>query len=202
MPVLVHSGLTDDNDFVSLIHSILECEIARHQPELVWVVQIDNWFDHKWLRFSGYGTFANKLYEKSMPGDNFSIMFDSVKEPFFQAKLTVPPFTPERILGQWSFQKSNGHFVEIAAPRVPHRSTKTHSAENLYRRIENYSQSALFAWYSGNTIRNDRGSLMVYRVNGREVDCWYASFRKNPTWGVSMTKGIDRELISKALPPG
>ena len=48
-------GITDDNDFIKLLNSMLGRLLVQESPKQLWIIQIDNWFDHKWLRFSGKG---------------------------------------------------------------------------------------------------------------------------------------------------
>jgi len=50
MAISIPSGLTDDNDFVDLLNALLNALLVLQTPEQLWVIQIDNWFDHKWLR--------------------------------------------------------------------------------------------------------------------------------------------------------
>ncbi len=92
MAVAISSGLTDDNDFIDLLNSLLNGLLVQQAPEQLWVVQIDNWFDHKWLRYSGNGSTGSKF-----PVDWTSPLmdrFDCVKAEFWQDKLTFPPFAP------------------------------------------------------------------------------------------------------------
>jgi hypothetical protein len=43
----------DDHDFIESVSRLIAGSVAVHRPEEVWVHKIDNWFDHKWLGFSG-----------------------------------------------------------------------------------------------------------------------------------------------------
>ena len=52
-------GETDDPGFVEVLNSVVQGLVSQHQPETVWIIQIDNWFDHKWLMFSGTGGVAS-----------------------------------------------------------------------------------------------------------------------------------------------
>lgn len=61
MAISIPSGLTDDNDFVDLLNALLNALLVQQTPEQLWVIQIDNWFDHKWLRYSGSGSVAAKF---------------------------------------------------------------------------------------------------------------------------------------------
>jgi len=204
MPVHIQSGLTDDNDFIKLVRTIVNGVLTRQSPDQVWIIHINNWFDHKWLRFSGYGGEASWMFSGS-PGparlDSLASRFDRVKGAFFKTKTTFPPFTPERVLGQWSFEKSGDEYVEFALPRVPHEAAKSHSETNLNRRLTHFSQSAVFVWYSANTLANGRGSLMVYSVSGTTDDCWFASFHRNLTWSLAKTKSISREKVLLLINP-
>ena len=56
MTTQIAAGETDDPQFITLLNSLLRGPIEEGTPQEVWIIQIDNWFDHKWLRFSGFGT--------------------------------------------------------------------------------------------------------------------------------------------------
>lgn len=200
MPISIPSGLTDDNDFVFLLNALLNALVAQQETDQLWVIQVDNWFDHKWLRYSGSGTVASKF-----PADwtsSFMDRFASVKEQFWRDKLTFPPFAPERVAAQWSFLHTEGGFIEVPLAKLPHTESKRRSHSNLNRRIEHFAGSALFVWYSGNTLKNGRGSAMVYSVGMGTPICWFAAFGRNSGWGLERTKGIAREQVSRLLTRG
>jgi hypothetical protein len=191
MKAAIPSGLTDDNDFVELFNSMLTRLLAELAPQKLWVIQIDNWFDHKWLRFSGNGAVASNI-----PMDRLA----SVKVEFHQDKLTFPPFSPNRVLGQWSFVRSGDSYVEAPLLQMPHSTERRSSNLNLHRRAETADGSALFVWYSGNTLKNGRGSVMVYSISDSEPVCWFASFGRSEVWSVKQTKNVDREYVLSLLP--
>lgn len=197
MPIAIPGGLTDDNDFIEKLNSMLTGLTIQETPEELWVIQIDNWFDHKWLRYSGIGRRAS-----SFPADyssSFMDRFATVKGPLWQDKLTLPPFTPERILGQWSFQRSDGGYVELPLPKLPHGAKRRWSKANLHNRAEDYSSSATFVWFSGNTLKNGRGCVMVYNVKPPQPVCWYAAFAREQKWMLKRAKGIDTDHVSGLL---
>jgi len=197
MAISIPSGLTDDNDFVDLINGLLNALLADQTPEQLWVIQIDNWFDHKWLRYSGSGSVAAKF-----PADwtsSFMDRFSSVKEQFWRDKLTFPPFAPNRVVGQWSFLRSKGGYAEAPLPKLPHRESRQRSHSNLNRRVEDFVRSASFVWYSGNTLKNGRGSAMVYSIGLGKPACWFAAFRRKTNWVLESTKGIDKEHVARLL---
>jgi hypothetical protein len=197
MAVSIPSGLTDDNDFIDLLNSLLNGLLDQQAPEQIWVIQIDNWFDHKWLRYSGNGSVVSRF-----PADwssSFMDRFASVKAEFWQDKLTFPPFAPDRVVGQWSFLHSSQGYVETPLPRLPHSGSRRRSYSNLHRRVENFVNSASFIWYSGNTLKNGRGSVMVYNIEPPQLVCWFAAFRRHLEWTLERTKGVDKEQVSHLL---
>ncbi len=164
------------------------------------MIQVDNWFDHKWLRYSGSGTVASKF-----PVDwtsSFMDRFASVKEQFWRDKLTFPPFAPERVAAQWSFLHTESGYIEVPLAKLPHSESKHRSHSNLNRRVEDFVRSASFVWYSGNTLKNGRGSAMVYSIGPGGPICWFAAFGRKSGWALERTKGIDTEQVSRLLSRG
>ena len=125
--------------------------------------------------------------------------FTSVKEQFWRDKLTFPPFAPDRLVGQWSFLHSKGGYAEVPLPKLPHKESRRRSHSNLNRRVEDFVRSASFVWYSGNTLKNGRGSAMVYSIGLGEPICWFAAFGRKSSWVLERTKGIEKEQVSRLL---
>lgn len=184
------SGITDDNDFIELLNSMVRRLLVQLAPDQLWIVQIDNWFDHKWLRFSGQGAAASDI---PVTG------YETVKREFYQDKLTFPPFAPDRVLGQWSYLRKDEDYREAPLPKLPHSRERRPTNHNLHQRIEKIDGSACFLWYSSNTLVNGRGSVMVYIVTGETSECWFASFNRQDGWALGATKGINRAAVLKLL---
>jgi len=56
MSPLVNATETDDPTFISSVNCLTYGLVSRQgAPNELWIIPIDNWFDHKWLRFSGIG---------------------------------------------------------------------------------------------------------------------------------------------------
>ena len=191
----IQTGETDDGGFIRLVNSLLSGMIRSYKPDELWVIQIKNWFDHKWLRFSGIGK-----VEFRFPA--FMNRDDGALDEFSQEKVTFPPFNPNRILAQYSYVRSGEEYSEVPLPRLPHSWVRRPSEANLHRRIENFTGSAAFVWYSSNTVVNDRGSVMIYIVSNEQIDTWFAAFKRNGTWNLQFTKGVKREGIQKLLDKG
>lgn len=178
---------TDDPAFIEALVGLILRYTASHTPEQVWVIHIDNWFDHKWLRFSGYGTVAS----------GFAMdRWDSVKVEFYRDGLTFPPFSPNRVISQCSYLRRGHEYVEAALPLLPHIMERQPSESNLNRRIHSLSGPGCFIWYSGNTVANGRGSVMLYNVKADAAECWFAAFKRDEcSWRVATTKGADRRYV-------
>lgn len=197
--IRIADGLTDDSDFLGLLGSLVGGLITRFNPAEVWIVHIDNWFDHKWLEFSGTGTVPSKLPRMFETLDIPPDMLASDKVTFYQKKVTFPPFTPNRILGQWSYVRTLDGYTEAPLPSLPHSTKSKHSSSNIHRRIEDQADSACFIWYSSNTLKNGRGSVMVYEIEAERTECWFAAFRRYDKWELALTKGISRSEIQKLI---
>lgn len=181
------------------LNALLNALLAQQTPGQLWVIQIDNWFDHKWLRYSGSGSVsASKLFPTDWTS-SFMDRLTSVKEQFWRDKVTFPPFAPDRISAQWSFLRTGGGYIEVALPKLPHSKSRRRSHTNLNRRVEDFVQSASFVWYSGNTLKNGRGSAMVYSIGPGKSVCWFAAFGRKSGWMLERTKGIDKEQVSRLL---
>lgn len=81
MAIVMSAGETDDPGFIEVLNSILSELIAEHAPDQFWVIQIDNWFDHKWLGFSGMGLIASNIPLNT---------YDTVKAESYQQKGDIP----------------------------------------------------------------------------------------------------------------
>src|SRR5438552_1789981 len=92
MSTTIRFGPTDDPEFIAIIQSIAVRLFKRGDYEEVFIIEIKNWFDHKWLKFSGIGRVPFRHVLDSQP----QVALDE----FFQEKITFPPFTPNRILHQ------------------------------------------------------------------------------------------------------
>ena len=170
----------DDRRFLGIVGRIVDAipEDARD----LWIVRVDNWFDHKWLRFSGIGRVPFDHSRPSHPG----VALDE----FFQDNLTFPPFSPRRILRQtlWTSADSDGS-TSLLHPRV-----LQHSATNLHRRVAAFSDSMVAIWFSSRTEDNRQGSVMQYTSLNGTLDAWYISFRLlGSHWQVVRAKGMPRE---------
>jgi hypothetical protein len=179
----------DDAEFIDLVGRAVSGEVEAKAVREVFMVRIDNWFDLKWLNFSGIGRVAFGWHT------GMSWAPDAALDEFRQLKTTFPPFVPDRVIEERCFIRGeDGYSLNRDAPLI-HSRVRSSSSRNLHRRISAFSGSALFAWFSSKTRLNGRGSLMVYRASGGMVTSWYASFSRGAEWRLLQVEGIGRERL-------
>ena len=157
----------DDPQFVRIVTSIIDNLAENHSPEIITAIQIDNWFNFRWLGFSGkiQGALG-----------------------FWYSELRIPPFNPNRVKNQKVCQlKESGKHEEIS---VPLQLIKQPSPKNLHRKLKNSIDSGLFLWWSSNTVVNSKGSIMLNTQIKEDSSSWFASFEREPDWRINKTKGI------------
>ena len=193
MNLEILTNATDDPQFVELLKHVISRLVGEEFPEQIFVMKIDNWFDHKWLNFSGIG---------SVRFDDFRLEIDTALDEFSQDKVTLPPLTPNRVIGEYYFLRNErGEFLpSLKAPFV-HERKLAPSADNLHKRVTDFATSALFLWVSSNTKLNRRGSVMVYEVKGLDVHTWYMGLSKEDDWKIAQTKGIARDQAVSLIQP-
>jgi hypothetical protein len=189
----------DDSDFMELVARAVSGELEAKPVHGLFVVRIGNWFDHKWLNFSGKGRVAFGNFWNYPPFER-----DTALDEFHRTgrQSTFPPFTPNRVISQDFYGKDEygAYILDEDGPWI-HSSDRAMSSTNLHRRIATHNNSCLFVWFSSNTRANRRGSLMVYRANGRNITSWYASFSCDGRWRLVRTQAISRQHLSVWLAP-
>ncbi len=164
----------DDPEYVEIVSRIIKKTVIASSPDEVFVIQINSWFDYKWLRFSAKisGAFG-----------------------FSQNELTIPPFNPNRVI-----YEMHATFSQESEELILDKTQRLHilqsSEENLKRKISHISKSAIFCWYSGNTKATGKASLMVYSSNSDDQHGWYVSFAKTSSWVVNQVKGISKQEMA------
>ena len=160
---------SDDEGFVQLVETVVSGAVITHQPAEVRVFKIDNWFDHKWLGFSG----------KEMGA--FGV---------WCTKTTIPPFVANRIIGQLRYEhhaEDEPYRLSVPAPDIHHRGS---AIDNFRRTVDCVAPHSALVWYSGNTLKMGRGSLMCYMPIERKIWTWYLSFVRDGGWRINRRKLI------------
>src|SRR5262245_44354754 len=130
----------DDSAFVHLVAVTFNRILRQTKPREAWIIKVDNWFDKKWLNFSGIGTVHFPHWGRFAP--------EAALDEFSQHHTTFPPFTPNRVLRQSYFTRTpDGDYLRGIAKRPVHQRLRQPSAANLHRRVSDFTESAVFAWY-------------------------------------------------------
>jgi hypothetical protein len=194
MIIDVPSDEDDDVRFLANLNGLVARLVSERTPQLVYVVRVNKWFDHKWLRFSGKGRVGF---------EGVRLSHDTALDSFWQNQLTFPPFNPSQIGNQVGWRRSDrGDYKPVSDEQPPHGAARRHSSTNLHKRVKNFTQSGVFVWFSSHTKSTKRASLLVYAVEGDEEVAWYASFGGKGDWGVDRVKGINQETVQEWLPLG
>ncbi len=172
----------DDHDFIGIVDNVVMHIAEMFKPDEIVIVKVDNWFDHKWLRFSGKTLGALGIWKE---------------------KLTVPPFSPGRI--DWERAYLNPFDVESKKQTPLHKSISGPQATQ--RKMSDFGQDTAIIWFSGNTNSNKRGSIMAYFPVLADHVAWYAGWTQKENWMPSRLKGVSAIELSmftatKSLPEG
>ena len=195
MKIEIPTNASDDAKFVELVVRLISELVNSTSPEQVFFIKIDNWFDHKWLKFSGKGRVGFGFF-----GD-YLIDMDTALDEFRQDQITFPPFSPKRVVEQYYFLRGhNGNYAFPKRAPLVHQRILRPSSENLHKRVVDFAGSALFVWLSSNTEANGRGSFMVYQVRDNQVETWYVNMaRAEGQWRLLKTKGIAATQVQSLI---
>lgn len=183
IPLKIKYFGNDAEGFKEIIDHLVFKLLELYNPDEVAVIRIDNWFDHKWLNYSGKRV---KKYEvNSRPHIPF------ILEPFWNKQIAIPPFNPNRVLSEIYYKPDGNHNSKFT--EVYHKWQN--SSENLKNKIVNRTKNGLCLWVSTNSIQNRQGCIMAYRIKDGEVESWYASIEEKGLWKIQQTKGISKNKL-------
>jgi hypothetical protein len=168
--------------------------VARDcEPVRLYIVRIDNWFGPKWMHFAGTHT-VGKVGR-----------FHAIGIGVHKSRLHVPPFVPNRVVGQ---RVLVGPDYEETVD-MPPLHIECPSKQALSRRIADVDKDAAFVWFSAESEAQKRGSVMVYlpvpfdptaprRGKLGRRGAFYVGFLQGEiNWEPVMLRGISRgEVVS------
>ena len=177
---------SDAIDFASIVERIIDNLIRIYNFDEISIVKVKNWFDHKWLNYSG----KSIIHFEGTPNPD-KVAITNV----WKKKITVPPFNPNRILDEKLIRRK-GHSNPIFE-KVLHKVQR--STDNLDNYIHLISDKGLLVWYSSNSKINNQGCIMVYMIENDDIDSWYVSFENRYDWIVKDSKGINLKVINRLI---
>ena len=182
-PLKIKYFKDDAEGFKEIIDHLTFKLLELHSPDEVAVIRIKNWFDHKWLNYSGQGPQKHDLHAE--PGIPF------VLKPFWREEITVPPFNPNRVLSTTFYKPDGNHNSKFIEPIHIYQN----STDNLKNQITKRSENGICFWISTNSVTNRQGSLMTYIIKGEQVETWYANIEEHGLWKINQTKGISKNKL-------
>ncbi len=159
----------DADAFLALAEALFAGLCTLYRPVQLHAIKIDNWFGPRWLRFSGK-------------------MFGIVGVQ--RHKLTLPPFVPNRVLLEQTFERvGETELYRVAkAQRVFHIAQK--SPQNLNRYVHDLAPTTAILWFSGASAENGQGAIMAH-VPAEEFHwSWYVGLAADRNWDIATHKGI------------
>jgi hypothetical protein len=168
---------SDDPEFIGIVSNILNTCVNRSCPTQVYVVEIDHCFDWKWQRFSGKILGALGTWNR---------------------RLVIPPFDPQRVVSE------RFYCSDLAQPAVYRLATARplhieQAGDSTKRRVAQVTESGVFLWYSGETMKANQASVLVYQIDARGTSDWYASFSRNEQWKLNRVRDISRRLLEEMM---
>ena len=175
---MLSSEPNDDPGFLQLATALILGSIES-TPARICLVKIDNWFDAKWLGFVG----------KCMGALGVGYPQD----------LRIPPFHPHRVLGQWDlvWDESSDDYRPSEQPALHIYQTSESNFQRHARVV--LGRSARLVWFSGNSLANGRGSLMVYDLREEVEEPWYVELTRGQPWQFGRCRGVSRGQLSRIL---
>jgi hypothetical protein len=170
----ISTYINDHPGYIKNIVKIIRDRIEIWSPSDVYITRIDNWFDNKWVKFSG-----TLMHEISIWKD----------EP------TVPPFHPNRVESCDIYKKIESEYEKALITKPLHVFQE--SSSNIKRNITDFSDNGLFIWFSGNTLTNGRGSLMGYFVAATDCFTFYLSLAATNDWKTDKIIGLTKKKLKK-----
>ncbi len=189
MVVKIPCEKNDDKNFLSALNGFVDQLTEDLEPTDVYAIRINEWFDHKWLGYSGRGIIQ---FPYSEP-----YILAKLDERFLD-RLIFPPFNPNQVTAEryWKLQK-RGVYGGIEKPHCIYNQKLEHNSYNWHNLVEAVSSSGVFIWFSSNSEDSERGSIMVYAIEGIEIQTWYASFSQESGWGIENEISFQNENMGK-----
>jgi hypothetical protein len=168
------AGAGHDPAFIALVRQIITGLLKRVSADELFLIQIDNWFDHKWLDLSVRN-----------PGS----------EPPLDQHTPIPMFNPSRVVHQARYLRGAdpAKYSEVVRRKDVHGDDGVTRVK--HRRFADLTNDGVFVWYSAGTSGNGRGSLMVVAYTRTLKFAWYASLVRRTTWAIDRAKGITPQEV-------
>ncbi|MFN8282136.1 MAG: hypothetical protein U0U67_02925 [Chitinophagales bacterium] len=179
--ITFNTTIEDCPEFIDEISALTSAIMNENKPKQVFLIKINNWFDSKWLKFSGKVLGALGIWS-------------------YGNDIKIPPFHPNRVVFEKLFILNDlENYIETDLSFKIH--LKQTSEENK-RKIISISGNAIFIWYSSNSLKNQFGSFMLYKINEGRCEPFYLGFRKQDKWKIINHAGTNKKMMSYIINQG
>jgi len=170
--IQIDTSAIDDSDFVNLVSHFVNHYVNVYAASAVHVVHIDNWFGDRWLGFRGKMLGAVGARNRRVN----------------DCKLPAPPFKPSRIISALEFHVQADNTYKMVSNSIA--GLHADKAGDVFWYL---TRPGIYCWYSGNTITNTTGSLMIYDVTREGSSGWYIGFDRKSDWRPTNAKNVSIE---------
>lgn len=171
---------TDDPAFISAAKRLIVGAAITNGFETLHIVHLDHWFGPRWLRFCG-----------KLPG------VTGIRKCKLPHELTAPPFHPHRIQSAVEYRLNESGRFRFRREATLH-CFRTIDVSIIWPILTN----DLYAWYSGDTVRCDKGVVMTYLVGNNWNAAWHVGFQKRTEWRLETTVAISPRRVHEYLDMG
>ncbi|MGC4093053.1 MAG: hypothetical protein QM756_35230 [Polyangiaceae bacterium] len=165
---------SDDIQFVHMIRPVIVGVLKDLTPPQAYVVKVNQWFGPRWLHFSHKALGALRVTSLD---------------------LCIPPFVPARVISETYYERTGGTLNQAAASLRLH--IEQSSAQNARRHLRELCPDAALFWWTGDTLRSGRGTLMAYLPGHEGHSAWYAEFKRTERWQYALTRRISSAELDR-----
>ena len=174
--MFLSSNDTDARGFVERADQLVAGAVALAAPARVFVVQVEDWFDHKWLNFGG------KIDRREARGGE---------------QFVLPPFHSHRVVSERLFRRDGAGeaYTLEANPPALHATISSGGSTTQQRR--QVADGALYAWYSSGSAESGRGAVIAFVPGNGTYWNWYLSLQLGTPWRVVRRRGISEPALRR-----
>ena len=176
--IQIETTAIDDIAFVRLVSRFVNHYVDACESSQVYLVHVDNWFGERWLGFRGKVLGAAGVRNRHVN----------------DCELPAPPFKPSRIESALEFHRQSDVQYDVVSDSMAGLHADKPGDAFWYPK-----RPRIYCWYSGNTLVNTNGSLMIYDVTRDGSSGWYIGFARNRTWQPTTTKNMSMEECKAIL---
>ena len=162
----------DDPDFIHYVETLVSLIAGASVPG-IYITRIKGWFGDRWVGFAGKVAGAAGVR--------------------FMGDFNIPPFVPSRVVASSFLSLTEAGYVAEPPPVRLHIDQP--SEANFRRKLSVFTPHDALLWFSGDTARNGRGSVLAYVPSSGGHEVWFVDLSRASEWHIVKSIGVSpREL--------